>query len=232
MATEVKKAPEQKATEKSSEERVVASAQQFWSKSGKFVVYGLTIGILVAAGFFIYKSYFVAPEEEKAAEAMWKAQQYFQADSFRLALNGDGANQGFLRVTSKFGSTKSGNLAKFYAGVCYLQLGDFNNAVKYLKDFSTDQKIIKLQATGLLGDAYSELGKKQEAVDHYKKAGTMYPDDEVHSPEYLFRAAMMYQELGKNQEAIDLLHSIKDKYPTSPRNADVEKYLGKLGDTK
>lgn len=232
MATEVKKAPEQQSTEKTSEERVVVSAQQFWSKNGKFVLYGLTIGILVVAGFFIYKSYFVAPEEEKAAEAIWKAQQYFQADSFRLALNGDGVNQGFLRVTSKYGSTKSGNLAKFYAGVCYLQLGDFNNAVKYLKDFSTDQKIVQLQAKGLLGDAYSELGKKEEAVKYYKEAGTMYADDDVHSPEYLYRAAMLYQELGKKQEAIELLHMIKDKYPMSSRMAEIEKYLGKLGDTK
>jgi TolA-binding protein len=109
-------------------------------------------------------------------------------------------------------------------------MGDFNNAIKYLKDFSTSQVEVELRATGLLGDAYSELGKKQDAIDYYKKAGTLFDKDDVNSPEYLFRAAMLSQELNKNKEAIELLHMIKDKYPNSQRAFEVDKHLGKLGD--
>lgn len=229
MATDVKQVPEQP-IEKSTEERVVDSARDFWGKNNKLITYAVVGLVVVIGGYFAYKQFFKGPAEAKAAEAIWKAEDYFRQDSFKLALNGDGRNPGFLKVISAHGGTKAGNLAKFYAGACYMQLGDFNNAIKQLKDFSTNQVEVELRTAGLLGDAYSELGKKQEAVEQYKKAGTMFDKDDVNSPEYLFRAAMLNQELGKNKEAIELLHQIKDKYPNSQRAFEVDKYLGKLGD--
>jgi len=237
MATDVNKAPEQAIPEKSSEEKVVATAQQIWSKNSKGILAGLAIVVVLAGGYLAYNSLYKGPQEEKAADAMWKAENLFRTDSFSLALKGDGINPGFLKVIDKFGGTKNGNRAKFYAGACYLQLGDFNNAVKYLKDFDADEVAASMRANGLLGDAYSELGKKEDAVTYYKKAGAAFPDDEVNSPEYLFRAAMLLQDLGKTQEAIDILQDVKKRYPRSAMPAsqggqEVDKYLGKLGDTK
>jgi predicted negative regulator of RcsB-dependent stress response len=229
MATDVKQVPEQP-VEKSTEEKVVDSARDFWGKNNKVITYVLVGLVVIFGGYFAYKNFYKSPAEAKATEAIWKAEDYYRQDSFQLALNGDGVNSGFLKAITKYSGTKAGNLSKFYAGSCYMQLGDFNNAIKHLKDFSTSQVEVKLRATGLLGDAYSELGKKEEAIDYYKKAGTLFDKDDVNSPEYLFRAAMLNQQLGKNKDAIELLHMIKDKYPTSQRAADVDKYLGKLGD--
>lgn len=231
MATEVKKAPPS-AHSRTPEEVTTHRAQQFWSRNSKFIAYALAVLIVLVGGYFIYQQYVKGPEEKKAAEAIWKAEQYYRIDSFSLALNGRGADQGFLKVISRYGSTKSGNMARFYAGASYLQLGDYNNAIKYLKDFSTNAKDIKLRASGLLGDAYSELGRKEEAIRYYKEAGTVFEKDIINSPEYLFRAALLYQDLGKNQEAISLLHQIRDKFPGSPRAFEVEKYLARLGETK
>lgn len=223
--------------EKTSEERVVANAQEFWSKNSKAIGIAIAVIVLLVGGYFAYNSLYKGPQELKASEAMWKAEEYFRQDSAKLALNGDGVSNGFLKVISKFGGTKTGNRANFYAGACYLQLGDFNNAVKYLKEFSTDEKVAKMRTEGLLGDAYSELGKKEEAIDHYKKAGNTFPEDEVNAPEYLFRAAMLLSETGKTQDAITILKQVKDKYPRSAMPSaqggqDVDKYLGKLGETK
>jgi tetratricopeptide (TPR) repeat protein len=229
MATDVKQVPEQP-VEKSTEEKVVDSARDFWGKNNKAITIVLAGLALVVGGYFAYTKLFRGPQEVKAAEAIWKAEDYFRQDSFNLALNGDGINAGFLKAIKNHSGTKAGNLAKFYAGACYVQLGDFNNAIKYLKDFSTNQVEVEIRATGLLGDAYAELGKKQDAIDYYKKAGTLYDEDDVNSPEYLFRAAMLNQELGKNKDAIELLHQIKDKYPNSQRAFEVDKHLGKLGD--
>lgn len=222
--TETKKAPPAETNQ------VEAKFMGFWEANGKKITTVVAAIAILVGGYFAYKTYVVVPNEKKAAEAIWKAEDYYRLDSFNLALNGDGINLGFLKAISKYSGTKAGNLSRFYAGTCYMQLGDYNNAIKYLKDFSTDQVEVKLRATGLLGDAYSELGKKQEAIDYYKKAGNLFDKDDVNSPEYLFRAAMLNQELGKNKEAIDLLHQIKDKYPGSQRAAEVDKYLGKLGD--
>lgn len=229
MATDTKKVPEQP-VERSTEERVVDTARYFWDKNNKVITYILVGLVVIVGGYFAYNRFYKAPAEAKAAEAIWKAEDYFRQDSFHLALNGDGMSGGFLKAIKNHSGTKAGNLAKFYAGACYMHLGDFNNAIKFLKDFSTSQVEVELRATGLLGDAYSELGKKEEAIGYYKKAGTMFDKDDVNSPEYLFRAAMLNQEMGKNKDAIDLLHEIKDKYPNSQRAFEVDKYLGKLGD--
>lgn len=230
MATEVKKVPE---TNPSTTERHASDrAQDFWSKNSKPIVYGLTAVILVVGGFFIYSNYFKDPAEKQANDAIWKAQQLYKVDSFSLALNGNATTQGFLKVISKHGSTKAGNLAKFYAGSCYLQLGDYNNAVKYLKDFSSSLPEIQLRATGLLGDAYAELGKKEEAVENYKKAGRMMEKDNYSSPEYLFRAGYLYESMNKNAEAIEMYKELKAKYPNTQRAFEIDKYLARLGETK
>ena len=204
-------------------------AADFWNRNGKYILYGVGALVLLIGGYLVYQTYFVAPKEAKASEAMWKAEDYYRMDSARLALNGDGVNQGFLRIISRYDGTKAADLAKFYAGSCYLKLGDFNNAIKYLKDFSTNDKLVQMRATGLLADAYAESGKKQDAAEQYKKAGTFFEDDDFNSPEYLFRAGLMYQDLGKNQEAIDMFKLIKNKYPGSQQGREIDKYLARLG---
>ena len=234
MATEVKKVAEQAPEKKTTEERVVHQTQQFWSKNSQLIFY-VVIGIVVlVGGFFIYRNYFKLPAEEKAYDAIWKAQSLFRVDSFRLALNGDGSrdNPGFLKVISRNSGTKAANLAKFYAGSCYLQLGDYNNAIKYLEDFSTDQEEVKLRTYGLLGDAYSELGKNEKAIDNYKKAATVFEKDEANSSEYLYRLAQLYDKLGRTKDAVATFESLREKFPLSNRAGEAEKYLAKLGETK
>jgi tetratricopeptide (TPR) repeat protein len=232
MANEVKH-PEEKNTSTTYTARHEGGrGEMFWQKNSKWIVYSVAALVLIVGGYFAYQTYFRAPEEAKAADAMWKAEDYYRRDSASLALNGDGPNAGFLKIMSRHSGTKAANLAKFYAGASYMKLGDFNNAIKYLKDFSTDDKLISVRATGLLGDAYSETGKKNEAVEQYRKAGTMFPDDSFNSSEYLFRAGMLYQDLGKNNEAIEMYRLIKEKYSNTERGAEIDKYLARLGEVK
>lgn len=231
MATEVTLPTEDRAGQ-STERPVNNNNQQFWNKKGKILVF-VVVAIIAAIGAYLaYLSFVKEPNERKASEAMWKAEEYYRMDSARLALNGDATNPGFLRIISRYSGTKAANLAKFYVGSSYMKLGDFNNAIKYLKDFSTDDKIVQVRATGLLGDAYAEQGKRAEAVEQYRKAGTLYPNDNYNSPEYLFRAGLLYQELGKNDQAIEMFNIIKEKYPESQRGRDIEKYLARLGVVK
>ena len=194
------------------------------------IVFGLIL--IVVLGFFAYKQFFIDPKEKLATEAMFRAEDYYRADSIRLALNGDAVNAGFARIVSRYSGTKAANLASFYAGSCYLKLGDFNNAVKYLKDFKTSAIQVQAKAYGLLGDAYSELNQKDQAVEEYKKAGTLFEQDEVISPEYLFRAGYLLESMGKSQDAIAMYELIKSKYPSSPRGFDIDRYLARLGVVK
>ncbi|MBS1666571.1 MAG: tetratricopeptide repeat protein [Bacteroidetes bacterium] len=214
------------------EKNVVADVELFWNKYGKMVSYGISAIVILIAAYLGYKNFVQEPNEKKASEAMYHAEEYFRMDSVKLALNGDNINPGFAKIVSKYSGTKAANLASFYAGSCYLKLGDYNNAVKYLKDFSTSAQQLQAKAYGLLGDAYSELNKKDDAIAEYKKAGTLFEKDDLISPEYLFRAGYLYESMGKNKDAIEMYQTIKDKYPNSQRGADIDKYLARLGETK
>jgi predicted negative regulator of RcsB-dependent stress response len=211
------------------EKNPIAEIQHVWERYGKVASYILVGIIIVVGGYFGYRSYILEPKEKQAVEALFRAEEYYRMDSVRLALNGDNINAGFIKIISRYGGTKAANLASFYAGSCYLKLGDFSNAVKYLKDFSTPVKQVQERAYGLLGDAYSEQNKKEEAAEQYKKAGTFFEKDDLLSPEYLFRSGYLYESMGKTQEAIAMYRMIKDKYPNSQRGADIDKYLARLG---
>jgi TolA-binding protein len=204
------------------------NARGFWVEYQKPIIGISAAIIIIVGGWLVYKKFFKEPEENKAAEAMFKAEEYFKADSLNLALNGDGANKGFLYIIKNYGGTKSGNLAHFYAGNIYLKNNDYNNAVKYLKDFSTDSKQIQMIAYGRLGDAYSELKKNDDAVDFYKKAGHQFPEDEFNSSEFLFRAGYLLESLNKNNEALEVYKEIKQKYPRTEKGFSIDKFIYRL----
>jgi len=205
-----------------------AKLLHFWQKNQK-TIYTLVIAIIVVGGgWFGYNTYILKPKEDKAADAIAQIQMYFRVDSSNLVLNGDGQNKGALYIINNYGGTKTANLAKFYAGVSYLHLGNFNNAVKYLKDFSTDAKQIQLLALGNLGDAYAELNQKDDAIATYKKAGTIFENDEANSAEYLFRAALLSETIGKTKEALEIYKDLKTKYPKTDKGFQSDKYIYRL----
>jgi tetratricopeptide (TPR) repeat protein len=211
-------------------EVVIAKAVDFWTRYNKPIMALCAIIIIVGGGYLGYKYLYKMPQEAKAAEYMYKAEDYYRMDSIKLALNGDGVNPGFLKVISKYGSTTTGGLARFYAGDCYLKLNDNANAVKYLKDFSTDSKMIQARAYKLLADAYADMGKNGDALDFYTKAAHYFEKDDVNSPEYLFLAAYFADKVMKNsKQAIDLYKELKEKYPNTEKGFEADKYLAQLG---
>ncbi len=211
-------------------EDVIAKAKDFWAKYSKIILIAGTALILLVGGFFAYKNFIQQPNEVKAAEAMFKAEDYYRKDSVNLALNGDGQYQGFLKIISKYSGTDAANLASFYAGSCYIKLDDNANAVKYLKKFSTDAKQIQQRAYKLLGDASADLGKNADALDYYKKAAHHFEKDEANSAEALFTAAYFADRVLKNkEEAIELFKELKEKYPKTQQGFEADNYLAQLG---
>ena len=216
-------------TESSHDEMIIAKAKDFWTRYQKIILIIAAVLIVGVGGYYGYKTYIQDPKEEKASDAIFKAEEYYRMDSLQKALNGDGLNLGFIKVIDKYSGTKLGNLARFYAGDCYLRTGDFNNAVKQLEEFNTSEKLVQARAYKLLGDAYSELGKNDEAIANYKKAANHFTEDNANSAEYLFFAAALAEKTGKTKEAIELYKELKDKFPGTRQGNDADKYLAKLG---
>lgn len=215
------------------DQEVVDKALGFWQSYGKKLSFGLAVVLAAIAGYWAYGNFVQQPKEIKANEDIFAAENLFRKDSFALALNGTAGTPGFLKIMDKHSGTKAANLARLYAGESYLQLGEFQKAIDQLNEFNAGgAKQIEAKVEGLLGDAYAELKKNDEAIEHYKKAGTLFADDQAISSEYLFRGALLSEIAGKNDQAIELYQILKDKYPRTDKGFVVDKYLARLGVTK
>ncbi len=209
----------------------IGRTENFIMENGRQLLTALTVVVLVVGGFFGYKYLVANPRADKAADMMFVAQQQFAQDSFALALGGDGANLGFLEVAEKYSSTPSGNLARHYAGICYLRLGDLDKALESLKKYKTSGEIpgamVNAQNLGLQGDILSEQGNYKEAVALYEKAAAA-DANALTSPYYLRKAGQVYEQLGENAKALAAYKSIKTDYATSMEARDIDKYIGRL----
>lgn len=212
--------------------QALTQAKDFWTRNSKVILGVGSALVLIVGGFFVYKNFFQKPKELRAKDEMFKAEEYYRLDSAKLALNGDGQYAGFLKISSQYGGTEAGNMAHFYAGVCYIKLKDNANAIKELKKFDGEgAKQIQQRAYKLLGDAYGDSGNGKEALSYYKKAAEAFPSSPQSTAEALFAGAYIAQKvLNDQQEAIALYKEIKEKYPqVSPFSNDASKYLAQLG---
>jgi tetratricopeptide (TPR) repeat protein len=209
------------------EQDFLSKVQNFWSTYSKKILIGLGAIAVIVGGYYAYSTFVKQPAEMKAQEAMFKAEEYFGMDSCKLALDGDGKSKGFLSIIKNNSGTKAANLAKYYAGVCYLHLGDFNKSVEYLKDFSTSSQPIQMVAYGALADAYSELKKTDDALNYYKKAASTFTVDDQIGGEYLWRAGQLCETVNKSKEALDFYKEVKEKFPKY-KQGEIDKYIYKL----
>lgn len=207
------------------EKDMMLQAQSVWKKIQRPVIIAVVAAAVIFGSLYAYNEMVKKPKEEKAAEALAKVQDAFAKDSSNAVLNGDATSKGALYIIKNFDGTKSANLAHYYAGISYLKLQKFEDAIKHLKEFSTDAKQVQMVAYTSLGHAYAESGKKDEAVDYYKKAGTIFPKDEFNSAENLFLAASLLETLNKNKEALEIYKEIKEKYPNTDKGYQVDKNI-------
>ena len=134
---------------------------------------------------------------------------------------------GFIDIASKYSGTSTGNLANYYAGVSYLQLGQFDAAISYLEDYSPEGSVLPITYYGVLGDAYSEKGEMDKAINMYKKAiaqGT----NEFLEAYYIKKLGLLYENQGNMADAKAMFENLRNKYPTSPEGVDIEKYISRV----
>jgi tetratricopeptide (TPR) repeat protein len=198
----------------------------------KLLTYGL-IGLLLVVGlYFAYKYLWVGSRQEEAIEQMYQAEFQFERDSFKLALENPGqGNKGFLAIIDEYGGTPAGSLSKYYAGVCYLQLGDFAKAIEYLESSSVGGDVLPISRFGALADAYSEKNDLGTALSYYEKAANC-DDNEALTPIYLKRFALLSEKQGNKDAAIKAFERLKRDFPNTQDGRDAEKYLARLQTAK
>ena len=208
-------------------EHVLTTAEYFFEKNAKIISIVFGAAVVIALLLLATHRFYTIPHETKAKEQIFTAEQYFEKDSFNLALNGDGNYPGFLDIIDNYGRTPAGNLAKYYAGISYLHIGKYKEAISYLEDFKTDDLLLKPVSTGAIGDAYAELGNKEKAVKYYAEAAAVTTNNFT-TPIYLLKEGRMHEQMGNKELALARYQSIKDKYGDSNEGRLVDKYIARL----
>ena len=165
--------------------------------------------------------------ENESKSQMWMAEQYFAKDSFNLALNGDGNYLGFLDIIEEYSITKSANLANYYSGISYLHLGQFENAIEYLKQFESDDKMIAPVAFGAIGDSYMELDNLSDALVFYNKAVNT-SENNFTTPIYLMKAGFVHKQNGDYKKALDTYKRIEKDFPNTAEGRQISKYIAQV----
>lgn len=208
-------------------EHALTTAELFFEKNAKLISMIFGAAVVLALLLLATHRFYTLPRETKAKEQIFTAEQYFEKDSFNLALNGDGNYPGVLDIIDNYGRTPSGNLAKYYAGISYLHLGKYKEAIEYLESFKTDDLLLKPVTTGAIGDAYAEQGNKEKALQYYSDAAEMKANNFT-TPVYMLKQGRMLEVMGNKEKALSTYKLIKEKYADSNEGRLADKYIARL----
>jgi tetratricopeptide (TPR) repeat protein len=207
-------------------EETLTRTEQYLEENYKLLL-GVLGVIVVLVGLFWLGRYWVGRKNDEAQTQMYQAQKWLEMDSLKLALNGDGNYLGFIDIAKNYKLTKAGNLAKYSAGICYLHLGEYQNAIDYLGKYSKKDKLIGSVATGAMGDAYVELGDLDKGVAKYIEAADG-ANNSFNTPLFLMKAGQILEMQKKYTDALKLYERIQKDYPESNEGTTIEKYISRI----
>ena len=207
----------------------ISKSEEFIEKNKNLLI-GIAIAIVVVVlAIFGAKKLIFQPREQKANEAIFVAEQFLAQGDFKSALYGDSTSTdrygvGLLQVIDKYGSTKAGKHAKYEAAICFLRLGDYDQALKYAGKYNGKDQLTPVINEMIKGDAEVEKGNNDAAIKHYNKAAKM-DDNPITAPFALFKAGIVYLMNGDNNKALDCFQNVKNNYPSSTLSSEMDAFI-------
>lgn len=203
----------------------VFESEHFIEKYQKQLLIGIGIVVVIVCGYLAYDNFYVKPKTNDALVALFRGEEYQRMGKDSLAIHGDGNGYiGFEAIINEYGSTKPGKLAKLYAGISYANMGKYEQALTYLKDYSGSDELISHLVNGTIGDCLDNTGKVEEAIPYFIKAAEG-ADNEAQSPIFYKKAGLAYRDLGKYDKVIEMFTIIKNDYMRSPIAMEADKYI-------
>ena len=200
-------------------EGTISNSEEFLIKNKNLLLGAVIALVVIVGGYMAYKNFVAEPKELKASEAIFKGEQYFGADNFDSI-----GFAGFVKLADEFSGTKAGNLANAYAGICYAQLGKYEEAEKYLSKFDGEDQLVAPAVLGTMGNCYAQMGQLDKAAATLIKAAKRANSLSL-SPIYLIQAGQILEKQGKNAEAVEAYKSVKKDYANSYQAMDIDKYI-------
>ncbi len=212
-------------------EEALSKSEQFIERNQNSIIYGVAVIVILISGYIGYTRFILSPRERTAQTEIFMAEKYFEQGDYETALMGDAEYLGFLDIISDFRMTKTANLARYYAGISLMRLGDWEEGIDYLKRFRTRDQLLGSMRYGAIGDAYWELDDVQRAARYYRKA-YQYKPDNLTTPVFLFKAGQLFEYKGEYGEAIRLYERIRKEYSNSNEGRDIEKFIARAKASK
>jgi tetratricopeptide (TPR) repeat protein len=207
-------------------EHTLTTTEQYLEENYKKLLVILGVAV-VLVGIFWLGRLWLNKKNNEAQSQMYQAQRWLEIDSLKLALNGDGNYLGFLDIQKNYRMTRAANLAKYCAGICYLHLGEYQNAIESLGKYSIKDKVVGSVAKGAIGDAYVELGDLDKGLANYIEAADLAKNS-FNTPLFLMKAAQINELQKKFPEALKIYERIKNEYPESTEGSSIDKYIGRV----
>lgn len=207
-------------------EEALSKSEQFIERNQNMLIGVVAVIVLIIGGYIGYTRFILEPREQNARAEMFMAEKFFEQDSLRLALEGDGANLGFLDIISEFRMTRTANLARYYAGVSLLNLGEYREAIDHLKKFRKRDQMLGAMAYGAIGDAYLQLDDKRNAVRYYRRAANHQPNP-LTTPAFLLKLGMVYELKGEFGNALEAYRTIQKEYANTNEGRNIERFIAR-----
>ena len=218
---------EKEAARQENIEQTVSKTNQFFTENKKLLITLTAVVAVLVLAALAYNKFVYQPKCVEAMQQAYPAEMSFQGGEYELALNGDGNNMGFADIISEYG-TKAGKAVYLYAGICELQLGNYEAALGYLKKYSGKEPILAARALACEGDAYVGLGDYAAAVRSYKAA--VQRADNVFAAAYLLKEGSAHEALGQKAEALACYKTIEEDYPQSLEAYEIAKNIARVAE--
>lgn len=214
-------------------DETASKSEQWIEKNSKVLFSALVSIVVIFLAFLGYNKYITEPNELEASNELAFPRKYFDEaatagsgiDSLlNLGLEGADGRYGFLDIAESFSGTDAGNLANYYAGVSYLQLKDYENAIAYLSKFDSDDEMLGPVSLGAIGDAFSDIDQQKDALEYYEKAANKR-NNEFTTPLFLYKAGQTAMLLEDYSKAEELFTKIKKSYSKSDQGKDIDKFI-------
>lgn len=207
-------------------EQTLTRTEQYLEENYKPLLIGLGVMVVLVGLFWLGKIY-LNKRNEEAQSQMYMAERYLEMDSLKLALNGDGNYLGFLDIANEYKFTNTANLALYSAGICYLHLGQYEDAIDFLNKYSRKDKLVGSLAIGAIGDAYVEMGDPETGVSKYIEAAD-FASNSFNTPLFLMKAGEIYELNNNFSEALKVYERIQKEYPESNEGLSIDKYIARV----
>lgn len=213
-----------------------ASKSEEWvARNQKFILISIGVVVVAVLAYLGYQQFVQAPKEQEAANELFHAQQYFdqavngtteQDSLYTLALEGADGKYGLLDIIDVYSGTDAANIANYSAGMAYLNMNKYQEAIEYLQDFKSDDAMLGALAKGGLGDAFMQLNQPEDALGYYEKA-IAHNENNYTTPRFLYKAGTTALELGKKDKALEYFKRIKNEFPTTEEGRTIDIFIGK-----